>query len=157
MATFPSKQKKRQDLVDPMLVFVSIALLSILIAFGPLNGNYSSIPNVLVMEGGAADHASSSVGVSFASDLQYWDANCSRGWTSDSTCDVLVSRTQSCVIGTGSAYCSEYAAYLQQIRNQRNRIFYQDLYNEVKNLQVHYEPGDFFVMAGRTYGITLSL
>ena len=125
MATFPSKQKKRQDLVDPMLVLVSIALLSVLIAFGPLNGNmFSSMPNALVMEGGAADNASGSVGVSFASDLQYWDANCIHGWTSDSTCDALVSRTQWCSLGVGSAYCSEYDAYLQQIRNQQNRVSY---------------------------------
>jgi len=125
MATFPSKQKKRQDLVDPMLVFVSIALLSILIAFGPLNGNmYSSIPNAVVMDGGAADNASNSVGVSFASDLQYWDAKCSHGWTSDATCDALVSRIQSCALSVGLAYCSEYDAYIRQFRDQRNRIFY---------------------------------
>ena len=125
MATFPSKQKKRQDLVDPMLVLVSVALLSILIAFGPLNGNmYSSSPNALVMEGGAADNASGSVGVSFASDLQYWDANCIHGWTSDSTCDALVSRAQFCALGVRLAYCSEYDAYMQQFRDQRNRIFY---------------------------------
>jgi len=125
MATFPSKQKKRQDWVDPMLVLVSVALLSAVIAFGPLNGNmYSSIPNALVMEGGAVDNASGSVGVSFASDLQYWDANCSHGWTSDATCDALVSRIQSCALGVRLAYCSEYDAYIQQFRNQRNRIFY---------------------------------
>ena len=123
MATFPSKQEKKQDLVDPMLVWVSIALLSILIAFGPLNGNmYSSIPNALVMEGGVADQVSSSVGVSFASDLQYWDANCNHGWTSDSMCDALVSKTKLCSLSVDSVYCSEYDAYLQQIRNQQNRI-----------------------------------
>ena len=124
MATFSSKQEKKQDWVDPMLVLVSVALLSVLITFGPLNSNYNSIPNALVMESGAADHASNSVGVSFASDLQYWDAKCSHGWTSDSTCDALVSRIQSCVLGVGLAYCSEYDAYLEQFRNQRNRIFY---------------------------------
>jgi len=118
MATFSSKQEKKQDWVDPMLVLVSVALLSVLITFGPLNSNYSSIPNALVMESGAADHASNSVGISFASDLQYWDANCSRGWTSDSTCDALVSRSEACNIGTGSAYCSEYDTYLQEFRGR---------------------------------------
>ena len=119
MATFSSKQEKRQSLVDPLLVLVSIALISMLVAFGPLNGKTnSSIGNALVTQGGAADNVSTSVGVSFASDLQYWNAECSHGWTSDSTCDVLVSRTQSCSIGTGSAYCSEYDTYLQQFRNQ---------------------------------------
>jgi hypothetical protein len=123
MAAFPSKQEKKQDLVDPMLVWVSIVLLSILIAFGPLNGNmYNSIPNALAMEGSAADHASSGVGVSFASDLQYWNAKCSHGWTSNSTCDALVSKTKLCSLSVDSVYCSEYDAYLQQIRNQQNRI-----------------------------------
>ena len=125
MATFPSKQKKRQDWVDPLLVLVSVAVLSMLIAFGPLNGNVdSSIGSALVAQGGAADNASSSVGVSFAADLQYWDAKCSHGWTSDATCDALVSRIQSCALGVGLAYCSEYDAYMQQFRDQRNRIFY---------------------------------
>lgn len=123
MATFPSRQKKRQDLVDPMLVFVSMTLLSVLIVFGPLNGNmYSSIGSALVTQGRAADNASSSVGASFASDLKYWNANCNHGWTSDSMCNALVLRTQWCSLGIGSAYCSEYDAYLQQIRNQQNRI-----------------------------------
>ena len=122
MATSPSKQDKKQDLADSILVLVSIALFSLLIAFGPRNGNmHSSIPNVLEMEGGAADNASNSVGASFASDLQYWNANCNHGWTSDSMCDALVSRTQWCSLGVGSAYCSEYDAYLQRIRNQQNR------------------------------------
>ena len=123
MATFSSKQNKKQDLVDPIVVLVSIALLSILIVFGPLNGNkYSSVPNAPVMQGSAADNASSIVGASFASDLQYWNANCNHGWTSDSMCGALVSRTQWCSLGVGSAYCSEYHAYLQRILNQQNRI-----------------------------------
>ena len=125
MATFSSKQEKRQGLVDPMLVLVSIALISMLVAFGPLNGNmYSSIGSALVTQSRAADNLSLNVGTSFTSDLQYWDAKCSHGWTSDATCDALVSRTQACALGVGSAYCSEYDAYLQQIRNQQNRVFY---------------------------------
>ena len=123
MATFPSKHNKKQDLIDPMVVLVSVALLSILIVFGPLNGNkYSSVPNPLVMHGNATDNTSSSVGASFASDLQYWNANCNHGWTSDSMCGALVSRTQWCSLGVGSVYCSEYRAYLQRILNQQNRI-----------------------------------
>ena len=49
----------------------------------------------------------------FAVDLQYWNANCSNGWTSDLTCDAIVARSQSCAIGLDSAYCSEYNNYLQ--------------------------------------------
>ena len=119
MATFSSKQEKRQGLVDPMLVLVSIALISMLVAFGPLNGNmYSSIGSALVTQSRAADNLSLNVGTSFTSDLQYWDANCSRGWKSDSTCELLVSKIQSCSIGTGSAYCSEYDTYLQEFLGQ---------------------------------------
>jgi hypothetical protein len=120
MATFSSKQEKRQGLVDPMLVLVSIALISMLVAFGPLNGNmYSSIGSALSSaQSRAADNFSLNVGASFTSDLQYWNANCSRGWKSDSTCDTLVSRTQSCLIGTGSAYCSQYDTYLQDFRGR---------------------------------------
>ena len=114
MTTFSSKQEKRQG-----LVLASIALIGVLLAFGPLNGNmHSPIRNALVTQGGAADNVSINDGASFAPDLQYWDAKCSHGWTADSTCDTLVSRTQSCVIGTGSAYCSEYDTYLQQFRGQ---------------------------------------
>jgi len=114
MTTFSSKQKKRRG-----LVLASIALIGVLVAFVPLNGSmHSPILNALVMQGGVADNISTNDGVSFASDLQYWDAKCSHGWTEDSTCDALVSRTQSCVIGTGSAYCSEYDTYLQQFRGQ---------------------------------------
>jgi hypothetical protein len=121
MATFSSNPEKRYSSVDPILVLVSIALLSILVAFGPLNGNrYSSRGSAVVTQGGAADKVSISVGTFFAADLEYWDANCSRGWKSNSTCDALVASTQSCLTGmeTASAYCSEYATYLQQFRGQ---------------------------------------
>ena len=119
MATFSSKQEKKHGLVDPIVVLVSITLIGILIVLGSLNVNMNnSVRNMLGFQSNIAANVSISTGPSFASDLQYWDANCSHGWTSNSTCDVLVSRTQSCVIGTGSAYCSEYDAYLQQFRGQ---------------------------------------
>jgi len=123
MATSPSRQIKKQDLVDPIVVLLFVTLLCALVAFGPLNGNmHSSAPNTLAMNGVSADNAFSGVGASFALDLQYWSANCNHGWTSDSACDTLVSRTQWCSLGVGSAYCLEYDAYLQRIRNQQNRI-----------------------------------
>jgi len=116
MTISPSKQKKKQG-----LILASITLIGVLVTFGPLNGSmYSSIRNALLTQGSAAGEVSINNAASFASDLQYWDAKCSRGWTSDSTCDVLVSRTQSCVVGIGtySAYCSEYDTYLQQFRGR---------------------------------------
>jgi hypothetical protein len=99
MTTFSSKHEKRQG-----LILASIALIGVLVTFRPLNGR------VLL--------ASVSDAASFASDLRYWDANCSRGWRSDSTCDTLVLKIQSCVIGIGSVYCSEYDTYLQEFRGQ---------------------------------------
>ena len=123
MATYSSHQEKRQGMVDPIVVLLFVTLLCALVAFGPLNGNmHSSAPNALAMNGVAADDAFSGVGASFASDLQYWNANCNHGWASDSTCETLVSRTQWCSLGVGSAYCAEYDAYLQRIRNQQSRI-----------------------------------
>ena len=125
MATFSSKQKKRQSWDEPIWVLASIALIGLLVAFSPLhNSMYSSIRSALVTRTGAAENISLDAGTSFASDLQYWNAQCSHGWTSDSTCDALVSRTKLCALDVGSAYCSGYNAYLQQIRNQRNRISY---------------------------------
>jgi len=118
MTTFSSKQEKKQGLADPILILVSITLIGVLVVFGPLSGGMSSIRNVLTARGDAGGNISISGGAYFAPDLQYWDANCSHGWTSDSTCDTLVSITQACAVGTGSAYCSEYDTYLQRFRGQ---------------------------------------
>jgi hypothetical protein len=65
-----------------------------------------------------AGSVSNSDDVSFASDEQYWDANCSHGWLSDSRCDDIVSRAQKCASIT-SAYCSDYGVYMQQYYNRR--------------------------------------
>jgi hypothetical protein len=107
MTTFSSKQEKRQS-----LILASIALIGVLVTFRPLNWS------ILLTQGNAASEVSVSDAASFASDLRYWDANCSRGWRSDSTCDTLVLKIQSCVIGIGSVYCSEYDTYLQEFRGQ---------------------------------------
>ena len=116
MATFSSKQEKRQS-----LILASLTLIGVLVTFSPFNSNmYSSIRSALLTQGNTAVE----VPINFASDLQYWDANCSHGWRSDSTCDALVLKTQACSVGIGSAYCSEYNTYLRQFRNQQNRISY---------------------------------
>lgn len=145
MTTFSSKHEKRQG-----LILASIALIGVLITFRPLNGR------ILLTQGNVESEVSVSDAASFASDLQYWDANCSHGWRSDSTCDTLVLKIQSCSVGIGSAYCSEYNTYLQQFRNQRDRISYQDIQTKVKGLQVNHEPGDLFY-TGRTYDMILDL
>ena len=119
MATISSNQERRQALANPIYVLVFLILLLALVLLGPLSGNTSnSISSVLGALGGAPAGVSAGSDVTFTSDLQYWDANCSRGWSSDSTCETIVLRSQSCVASVTSAYCSEYDAYLQQFRNQ---------------------------------------
>ena len=117
MATFSSKQEKKQGFVYPIFALASIMLISALVVFGSLSGNmYNSIRSTLGTEGSAAGNISINNDASFVSDLQYWDANCSRGWDSDSTCDNIDSRAQSCVLSTTSAYCSDYDTYIQHFR-----------------------------------------
>src|SRR5688572_27029192 len=104
MATISSNQEKRQALVNPVYVLVFLVLLLALLLLGPLNGNTSnSINGVLGALGGAPAGVSASSDVTFASDQQYWDANCSRGWSSDSTCETIVQRVQTCSVSTASA------------------------------------------------------
>jgi len=117
MSTISSKQVNRQGLIDPISVF--LVLILVLLVLGPLAGNvYNSISRALGTMGNPVSDASVRSDVSFASDQQYWNASCSHGWSSDSTCEAIVLRSQSCVVNLTSAYCSKYDAYLQQFRNQ---------------------------------------
>jgi hypothetical protein len=119
MATISSNQEKKQALVNPLYVLVFLVLLLALLLIGPLSGRTSSsINGILGALGGAPAGLSTSSDVTFASDQQYWDTNCSHGWSSDSTCETIVQRVQSCSVSTGSVYCSEYDHYLQPFRNQ---------------------------------------
>jgi hypothetical protein len=118
MSTISSKQEKRHGLVDPVYVLVFLVLILALLVPGPLTGNINnSFSGALGTPGKAPAGVSASGYVSFTSDQQYWDANCSRGWSSDSTCEDIVLRAQSCSISTASAYCSQYDTYLLQFRN----------------------------------------
>jgi hypothetical protein len=118
MATISSKQEKRHALVDPIYVVLFLVVLLALLLLGPLGSNTSnSITGALGVLSGAPDGVSASA-VSFASDQQYWDANCSRGWSTDSTCETIVQRVQTCSVSTASAYCSEYDLYLQPFLRQ---------------------------------------
>ena len=119
MATISSNQEKRQALVNPVYVLVFLVLLLTLLLIGPLSGNTSSsINGVLGVLGSAPAGVSAGRDVTFATDQQYWDANCSHGWSSDSTCETIVQRVQSCSVSTASAYCSEYELYLQPFLSQ---------------------------------------
>jgi len=119
MSTISSNQEKRQALVDPTYVLGFLVLILALLLLGPLSANtYNSISSVLGTLDSAPSGVSAGTNVSFISDQQYWDANCSHGWSSESTCENIVQRSQSCVVNVTSSYCSEYDAYLQQFRNQ---------------------------------------
>ncbi len=120
MATISSKQDKRHALVDPIYVLGFLVLFLALLLLGPLSGSTSnSISGALGTLGDAPAGVPAGSNVTFASDQQYWDANCSSGWSSDSTCENIVQRVQTCSISTTSAYCSAYDLYLQPFRGQQ--------------------------------------
>jgi len=119
MSTISSKQEKSHGLVDPIYVLVFLVLILALLVLGPLTGNINnSFSGALGTLGKSPAGVSARAEVSFTSDQRYWDANCSHGWSSDSSCDNIVLRSQSCVAEVASAYCSAYADYLQQFRSQ---------------------------------------
>jgi len=116
MATITSKREKTHGLVDPISVLVSILLIVILVVPGSLTENlYSSVSNLLGTPANAS-LISNNANVSFTADAQYWDANCSFGWSSDAACDAISARAQFCTAGISSLYCSEYDTYLQQFK-----------------------------------------
>src|SRR5574341_301846 len=97
MSTISSKQEKRRGLLDPTSVLVFLVLILALLVFGPFVSNtYNSIGGALGTFGSSAASVSANSNVSFAFDQQYWDANCSHGWASNSTCEDIVLRAQSC-------------------------------------------------------------
>jgi len=111
MSTLSSKPTKTYRPVDLISVFVFLALILTLLAI-PFAGNlYHSLNTALGSVNSPQAGISSTA--SYSADQQYWNANCSHGWSSDSTCDDIVARSQSCSISTESAYCSEYDNYLK--------------------------------------------
>jgi hypothetical protein len=115
MSILSTKQQKSQGLIDPIFILFSFALVLLLI-FATSTGNMLDfLGDALGSINNAPTSLSLSNQASFAADQQYWDANCTRGWSSDSMCEEIVLRSQSCSISAGSAYCSEYATYLQQL------------------------------------------
>ena len=116
MATITSKQDKTHGLVDPVSVLVSILLIAVLLVPASLTDNlYGSVSSLLGKPANASLIAGGA-NVSFAADAQYWDANCSFGWSSDAACDAISTRAQFCSVGISSLYCSEYDTYLQQFK-----------------------------------------
>ena len=117
MSTLSSKTTKTYRPVDLISVFVFLALILTLLAI-PFMGNlYHSLNTALGNVNSTHASISSTASYSFSADQQYWNANCSHGWSSDSTCADIVARSQSCSISIDSAYCSEYNNYLKQFSN----------------------------------------
>src|SRR5215208_4477359 len=107
MSILSSKQQKSHSLVDPTFILFFSALV-LLMFFAVFTGDPSHPLRDLL---GSLDKAPVGLSLqpdpSFAADQQYWDTNCSRGWSSDSMCEAIVLRSQSCSISLDSAYCSE--------------------------------------------------
>ena len=117
MTTLSSKQHKRHGRIDPILIMFFCTLI-LLMFFAGFTGDISdSISDMLGSLGNTSTRLSLNTQPSFAADQQYWETNCSHGWSSDSMCETIVNRSQSCSISVDSAYCSEYATYLQQYRD----------------------------------------
>ncbi|SRR6266536_913495 len=110
MSLTSSRRPIKHDFVD--FIFVFSLLVIVLLVLAPFNNIYNSTHTSFEK---AQAKLSLSGDPSFASDRQYWDANCSHGWTSsDATCDAIAARAQSCSISVDSAYCSEYSNYMQK-------------------------------------------
>lgn len=116
MSILTSKQQKSHVLIDPILILFFSALV-LLTFFALFTGNVRDFVSDAL---GSIDKAPATLSInsqpSFAADQQYWEANCSRGWSSDSMCENIVLRSQSCSVSSESAYCSEYNRYLQEYR-----------------------------------------
>ena len=116
MATFSSKQEKKQGISNQMTALLAVALIGAFVIFGPTNAAlYDSINSVLASFD-SPDGISVSTDASFTSDQNYWSDNCSHGWASDVTCDAIVSRVQSCEVGLASTYCASNESYIQQFK-----------------------------------------
>ena len=114
MSIITSNQSKRQSSLDPIfLLFVSVLVVLLVFAVAAANGNYF-IGNLLQTYDNAPAGLSLNSEVSFASDQRYWSENCDAGWSSNSVCDAIVARAQSCTASVDSAYCSAYENYLQE-------------------------------------------
>ena len=107
-------------MTDLVMLLISIVLVSILIGPGSLDMSSIKFQTSQVLGSRAA--ISSNEYISFAMDRQYWDANCSHGWSSDSTCDNIVIRAQTCSTQITTTYCSDYKEYMKQFHNQIKRI-----------------------------------
>ena len=119
MATYSSKQEKRQVGGNYVPILVSVLLVGAFVILAPLNASfYSSLNGVLGTWTGTDGVYTNAEVVSFSADQTYWDSNCGHGWASDATCDSILYRVQSCNLGFATPYCSSYENYMQEFLNQ---------------------------------------
>lgn len=112
MSIVSPSQAKKYNFVD--FIFALFALTLIFMILVPANSSlYNAIRSALGDVENTRFPVSIHTEASFATDQEYWDTNCAYGWSSDSMCEEIVSRVQSCSISLDSAYCSQYANYLQ--------------------------------------------
>lgn len=117
MSIVTSKPQKRH-VVDPIFILFFSALV-VLTIFALSTGNIDYlVENAVESLSGPSVHMSVNNAPSFASDQKYWEANCTRGWSSDSLCDTIAGRTQACELRADSAYCSAYKNYLEKGSNR---------------------------------------
>jgi hypothetical protein len=118
MSILTSKSQKRHVVVDPIFILFFSALV-VLSIFALSTGNIDYlVENAVESLGGTSVRVSVNDTPLFASDQKYWDANCTRAWSSDSLCDAIAGRTQACELSAESAYCSTYKNYLRQTGNR---------------------------------------
>lgn len=118
MSILTSKPQKSQTLVDPILLLLVSAWILLTIFAVSTGDLYYSIEKVFGSFSSPNSTTLVSSQPSFAADQQYWEANCSRGWSSDTMCEAIVTRAEVCSISVDSAYCSEYKSYIQQYLNK---------------------------------------
>jgi hypothetical protein len=117
MSIVTSKPQKRH-VVDPIFILFFSALV-VLTIFALSTGNIDYLVESAVESlSGPSVRVSVDKAPSFASDQKYWEANCTRGWSSDSLCNTIAARTQSCELSADSAYCSAYKNYLEMVNKR---------------------------------------
>ena len=115
MSIITSNQQKRQSIVDPIFIlFLSVLAVFLIFAISAASRSYF-IENVLQSSNNVPAGLTLNSKVSFATDQLYWSEHCDSGWSSNSVCDAIVARTQSCSASVDSAYCSAYESYLEQL------------------------------------------
>ena len=114
MTTIPRKQK-RLYMVSPITVLAPTTIMAVFLILWLLAGSPYSVSGNIPGTFGNTGVVNGDVAVSFAGDVQFWDANCSHGWSANESCDAIVARANYCGLDLNSPYCMEYDAYMKQI------------------------------------------